>query len=110
MPALHRKTPKNKFLRRCLVVCLNVLIAPLIALLIICTVLVPVAHGQQQGLAPGQIAPSQEEHAPASPAAPLADLLSEAERNNPQIQSMRLGWEAAKQIPSQVSPRPDPQF
>jgi cobalt-zinc-cadmium efflux system outer membrane protein len=110
MPALRRKRPQNEFFRRCLAGCLNVLIAPLIALLTICTVLVPVAHGQQQGLAPGQIAPSQEEHAPALPTAPLQDLLSEAERNNPQIQSMRLEWEAAKQIPSQVSTRPDPQF
>jgi hypothetical protein len=76
MPALRGKRPQNEFLRRRLAGCLNVLIAPLIALLIICTVLVPVAHGQQQGLAQGQIAPSQEEHAPASPTAPLQDLLS----------------------------------
>jgi outer membrane protein TolC len=36
--------------------------------------------------------------------------LNEAERNNPQIAAARQGWEAAKQIPSQVSTLPDPQF
>src|SRR6202023_3037250 len=41
---------------------------------------------------------------------PLEDLLNEAERNNPQIAAARQGWEAAKQIPSQVSTLPDPQF
>jgi outer membrane protein, heavy metal efflux system len=40
----------------------------------------------------------------------LADLITEAERNNPQIAAARHGWEAAKQIPSQVSTLPDPQF
>jgi outer membrane protein TolC len=39
----------------------------------------------------------------------LADLLAEAERNNPQIQAARHGWEAARQIPTQVSTLPDPQ-
>lgn len=41
---------------------------------------------------------------------PLADLLQEAEQNNPQVQAARQGWQAAKQIPSQVSTLPDPQF
>ena len=41
---------------------------------------------------------------------PLGDLLNEAERNNPQIQALRQGWQAAKQIPAQVSALPDPQF
>jgi cobalt-zinc-cadmium efflux system outer membrane protein len=36
--------------------------------------------------------------------------LSEAERNNPQIEAARQGWESAKQVPSQVSTLPDPQF
>ncbi|HEV3483452.1 MAG TPA: TolC family protein [Candidatus Acidoferrales bacterium] len=48
----------------------------------------------------------------ANPEAPtsLTDLLNEAERNNPQIEAARQGWQAAKQIPSQVSTLPDPQF
>jgi len=40
----------------------------------------------------------------------LAELLREAEQNNPQIQAARQGWQAAKQVPSQVSTLPDPQF
>src|SRR5712671_4159572 len=51
---------------------------------------------------------------PASPHAgavtPLSELLEEAEKNNPQIEAARQGWQAAKQIPTQVSTRPDPQF
>src|SRR6266702_2796927 len=39
----------------------------------------------------------------------LADLLVEAEKNNPQIQAARHGWQSAKQIPSQVATLPDPQ-
>jgi outer membrane protein, heavy metal efflux system len=39
----------------------------------------------------------------------LSDLLVEAERNNPQIQTARHGWDAAKQVPTQVSTLPDPQ-
>ncbi len=41
---------------------------------------------------------------------PLADLLKEAEKNNPQIEAARQGWQAAKQVPTQVSTLPDPQF
>ena len=40
----------------------------------------------------------------------LADLLVEAEHNNPQIQAARHGWQAAQQMSSQVSTLPDPQF
>jgi cobalt-zinc-cadmium efflux system outer membrane protein len=39
----------------------------------------------------------------------LADLLTEAEKNNPQIQAARHGWQSAKQIPTQAATRPDPQ-
>ena len=41
---------------------------------------------------------------------PLSELLSEAEKNNPQIEAARQGWQAAKQVPTQVSTLPDPQF
>jgi outer membrane protein, heavy metal efflux system len=40
----------------------------------------------------------------------LDDLLTEAERNNPQIQAARHGWDSTKQVPTQVSTLPDPQF
>lgn len=41
---------------------------------------------------------------------PLSDLLAEAEKNNPQIEAARRAWQAAKQVPTQVSTLPDPQF
>lgn len=40
----------------------------------------------------------------------LKDLLAEAERNNPRILAARHAWQGAKQVPSQVSTLPDPQF
>ncbi len=44
------------------------------------------------------------------PPAKLADLLTEAERNNPEIQAARQSWRSEQQVPSQVSALPDPQF
>jgi cobalt-zinc-cadmium efflux system outer membrane protein len=41
---------------------------------------------------------------------PISELLEEAEKNNPQIEAARQGWQAAKQVPTQVSTLPDPQF
>jgi outer membrane protein TolC len=41
---------------------------------------------------------------------PLSELLAEAEKNNPQIEAARQGWQAAKQVPTQVSTLPDPQI
>src|SRR5258708_878516 len=43
-------------------------------------------------------------------ATPLSELLAEAEKNNPQIEAARQGWQAAKQVPTQVSTLPDPEF
>jgi outer membrane protein, heavy metal efflux system len=40
---------------------------------------------------------------------PLSALLDEATRSNPDILATRLGWQAATQVPSQVSTPPDPQ-
>jgi cobalt-zinc-cadmium efflux system outer membrane protein len=40
----------------------------------------------------------------------LRELVKEAEENNPQIRAAQQGWQAAKQVPSQVSTLPDPQF
>jgi outer membrane protein, heavy metal efflux system len=40
----------------------------------------------------------------------LSELLAEAEKNNPQIEATRQGWQAATQVPTQVSTLPDPQF
>src|SRR6266852_1102370 len=41
---------------------------------------------------------------------PLSELLAEADKNNPRIEAARQGWQAAKQVPTQVSTLPDPQF
>jgi outer membrane protein TolC len=45
----------------------------------------------------------------ADAATPLATLLSEATRNNPDIRAARASWQAAAQVPSQVATPPDPQ-
>ena len=45
----------------------------------------------------------------ADPPTPLSALLQEATQNNPDIRAARSAWQAAAQIPSQVSTRPDPQ-
>ncbi len=62
-------------------------------------------------LSPGAGVRAQEAPSP-RPSQPvkLADLLAEAERNNPQIQAARRGWQAAKQVSTQVSTLPDPQL
>src|SRR5260370_18106429 len=39
----------------------------------------------------------------------LSALLDEATRNNPDILAARRGWQAATQVPSQVSTPPEPQ-
>jgi outer membrane protein TolC len=41
---------------------------------------------------------------------PLATLIEEVDRNNPQILAARHAWKAATLVPSQVSTLPDPQF
>jgi outer membrane protein, heavy metal efflux system len=45
----------------------------------------------------------------AEPVTPLAALLDEAAQNNPDILAARRGWQAASQVPSQVSTMPDPE-
>jgi outer membrane protein, heavy metal efflux system len=46
----------------------------------------------------------------ASAATPLSQLVKEAEQNNPQILAAQRQWQAATQVPSQVSTLPDPQI
>src|SRR6185437_1142568 len=48
--------------------------------------------------------------APGSPPTPLSALLAEADANNPQISAADKGWQAAKEVPRQVSALPDPTF
>jgi len=70
----------------------------------------PGAFAQEQNTGSVQITSPPEQHAHSGAIASLQDLLTEAEQNNPRIQAARQGWQAAKQIPSQVSTLPDPQF
>jgi cobalt-zinc-cadmium efflux system outer membrane protein len=70
----------------------------------------PGSLAQEQTGGSNQVVSPPQEHAHSGPITSLADLLTEAEQNNPQIRAARQGWEAAKQVPSQVSTLPDPQF
>ncbi|HKV23275.1 MAG TPA: TolC family protein [Candidatus Acidoferrum sp.] len=54
-------------------------------------------------------APAQKASSPSQPEK-LTALLAEGEKNNPQIQAARHAWDSAKELPSQVSTLPDPQF
>jgi len=56
-----------------------------------------------------KLAQAQESPLSSEPAK-LADLLAEAERDNPQIQAARHGWDSARKIPTQVSALPDPEI
>ena len=47
---------------------------------------------------------------PAKATTPLSQLVKEADQNNPQILAARRQWQAATQVPSQVSTLPDPQI
>ncbi len=55
-------------------------------------------------------APVAAQQPPASEPVKLADLLREAEKNNPLIEAARRSWEAASYVPSQAGTLPDPQF
>jgi outer membrane protein TolC len=66
--------------------------------------------GQTQSEGSLQAPSPAQERAPSVGFTPLKDLLAEAERNNPDIQAARQEWEASKQVPSQVSTLPDPEF
>jgi cobalt-zinc-cadmium efflux system outer membrane protein len=68
------------------------------------------AFGQEQISGAVQITPPSQEHAQSDVVSSLQDLLTEAEQNNPQIKAAQQSWRAAKQVPSQISTLPDPQF
>ena len=46
---------------------------------------------------------------PAVDPTPLATLVEEAQKNNPEVLAARRAWQAAAQVPSQVSTLPDPE-
>jgi outer membrane protein, heavy metal efflux system len=80
-----------------------------LAVILVFSAAASVAFGQDQSSEAVRSIPPQEEHAHQA-VTPLRDLLNEAELNNPQIAAAKQGWEVAKQVPSQVSTLPDPQF
>jgi cobalt-zinc-cadmium efflux system outer membrane protein len=101
MSALRGEKPHHEFFVLC-ILCFAVLVAFFAQ--------PPRAFGQEQIGGSVQVAPPPQEHAPSGAVTSLQDLLTEAEQNNPQIRAARQGWEARKQVPSQVSTLPDPQF
>lgn len=102
MSALRGETPQHEFFRVRIRCCSVVFLA-----LFACA---PRAFSQTKTAGSIQ-ATAETEGQPHSQAdTPLQDLLNEAERNNPQIRAARQGWQSAKQVPSQVSTLPDPQF
>ncbi len=101
MSALRGDTPQNEFLV-VRILCFTVLL--------VWPAHTPRAFGQEQTSGSVQAASPREEHAHSGAVTSLQDLLTEAEQNSSQIQAARQGWQAASQIPSQVSTLPDPQF
>jgi outer membrane protein TolC len=73
------------------------------------------AAGAQQASQPGpdakvsQLSMDQAGHNPLAVTA-LVKLVEEAERNNPEILAARRAWQAATQVPTQVSTLPDPEL
>src|SRR5437016_7296340 len=59
---------------------------------------------------PGNTLPQESRSSHPGTVTPLSELLAEAEKNNPRVEAARQGWQAAKQVPTQVSTLPDPQF
>jgi cobalt-zinc-cadmium efflux system outer membrane protein len=101
MSASRGERPKNEFfvIR---IFCFSVLLAFFVH--------APGTFGQEPTGGSVQVASPPQQHPHSEAVAPLQDLLTEAEQNNPQIQAVRQGWQAAKQVPSQVSTLPDPQL
>lgn len=81
-----------------------------LGLMIVTFCFLPTASGQVQSTSPEQASPSMgQKRARSESTASLRALLNEAEQNNPQIRAARQSWEAAKQMPAQISALPDPQ-
>jgi outer membrane protein TolC len=78
----------------------------------LCMLLPSTAVGMAQGLPDTAAQEDNALRAPVSTRAgvPLADLLEEAEANNPQLRAAKQAWDAAKLLPSQKSVLPDPEF
>ncbi len=82
------------------------LVAGMIGFLLIAAV-TPTPSQQK---APGSSSSWFHARMPSVPPTPLPQLVREAEQNNPRILAARRAWQAAEQVPSQVSTLPDPRF
>jgi outer membrane protein, heavy metal efflux system len=102
MSAIRREKPGSGFVPRVVLYGLLVLFDSLSH--------APVSLGQEQARGSNPGARLQVESVDSQAVTPLPDLLTEAERNNPQVQAARQAWQAAQQVPTQVSTLPDPQF
>src|SRR5580693_8955818 len=78
--------------------------------LIVCLACVRGAFGQEQTNSSAQNTSTPQDHMHSETVSSLQDLLTEAEQNNPKIKAAQQEWQAAKQVPSQVSTLPDPQL
>jgi outer membrane protein, heavy metal efflux system len=67
------------------------------------------AAGQKSGASLSTLASPADAEPSAAMATPLAKLVEEATKDNPQILAAGRAWQAATQVPSQVSTLPDPQ-
>jgi cobalt-zinc-cadmium efflux system outer membrane protein len=78
-------------------------------LILLAALAVALAAGQQTSATlSASTSPPQAEPSTA-PSTPLAKLVEEAQRNNPEVLAAQRAWQAAAQVPSQVSTLPDPQ-
>jgi outer membrane protein, heavy metal efflux system len=87
--------------------------ATLVAAIFSCLVLLLAAAGAGAREPAARPDPQKSEQ-PAMPGnevpVPLSKLIAEAEQRSPQLLAARQGWQAASQVPSQVSTLPDPQI
>ncbi len=97
MSALRGEKPQNEFFV-VRILCLTVLLSSFAQ--------APRTFGREQTGGSVQVVLPPQQHPHSEAVAPLQDLLTEAEQNNPQIRAARQGWQSAKQIPSQVSTLP----
>lgn len=84
-------------------------LAHIVAVFVVVSIFAPCLVTQAQ-IAQADSGAALQAHDPSGATTSLRNLLNEAEQSNPQIQAARQSWEAAKQVPSQVSTLPDPQF
>ncbi len=83
----------------------SILVLPLVAAMSLA------AAGQQSTTTLNSVAPREQTAAgPHAPATLLAKLVKEAQQSNPRVIAALRAWQAASQVPSQVSTLPDPQI